>query len=456
MKVSKSRCSKLVFHATLASALCLSVAHSEDYSWGGATPGDWSNAANWSPAGGPPDAAGDGAFFNNGSALRQVSLDGDFQVGDLRVGFSDTVGAQGNVRLNASGPSSTILVDDGNDNGQFVVGSAVVSGVAGLGQLTLSNNISLSTVGGGAYIAGTNPALRDAGNQNQGRLIGDLTLESGSSLSIGTAAAPSQFFVGVAILDNSTSRGINGTVIANSGSTVDIRSTDLIVGSNATRRLVTTPAEIGRFGTLDLRDGSVGTFEVQDNFIIGRASYAYLFDLFNQNAGSYGDAHLANMAGSVGGDLWVGDIYFDESNPVLSSSGQLTLDNATLSITGDVDIWDTGIVEVTLNGAASGLVLSASSAIDLVPDDGYQIVFNDLDGYAGIYYGLAWGGDKVASLEALVNDGKISWVNNADGFVDIFYDSNSDFSYIAVIPEPHTIFFLLVPLAWLLVRNRRR
>ncbi len=441
------------------SLLSLPLAQATDFSWDLAGHGDWSDAGNWAPAGGPPDGAGDGAFLNTGSGvsnpLREITVDGDFQLGEMRVGFIDGVSAWGNIRLLASGPSSSIILDDGTDTAQLSIGSNNLN-FAGRGILTLGNDTSISTVGGGAYIGSLNPALRGGGT-NQGELDGQLTLESGAAVNIGTAIAPTQLLVGVSIHDNSTQQTVNGSFIAAAGSAVNINSTDLLVGSNGTRRTINSGSEPrGRFGTLNLQDADVQVFEVENSFIIGRNSRHYLFGLnANEGSGSHGVVNLAHVNGSVGGNLWVGDFYQGETTQT-DSSGLLTLNNATLTVAGDVDIWETGVVDVTLNGAPSGIILSSGSALDLVPENGYNILFNDMDGYTGIYYGLAWAGDNVAFLDALAGDSKITWVNNAGGLVDIFYDSNSDFTYIAVIPEARTLFFLIAPVLLIVLRGIRR
>ena len=200
-------------------------------------------------------------------------------------------------------------------------------------------------------------------------------------------------------------------------------------------------------GELDLRGTEVLHFGVSQDVRIG----------VGNGTGSQGILRLADAAAHFGQNLVIGD-------GRAGSGGLVELTDSVIHVDGDVLLNESGRVEVVVSAASSGLFLSGDSdfSISLPVSEmaNYSITFSGLGEAPGLYYGLAWGGDREDLLNALIEDHKITWTNlTTYDAIGVFYDATTDATYlgVAVIPEPGVEAFLFSMLgAAAILRYRKR
>ena len=128
-----------------------------------AASGSWSKAANWTPAGGPPNNVGDAAIFAATSPTGTVTLDGNQTVALLQ--FNNGASGSG-MTISAGSPAGTLTLDTG------IAGStATINVTAGLHtisapvNLNQSVNINITTTAAGTGLTISGP-ISDGGQGN--------------------------------------------------------------------------------------------------------------------------------------------------------------------------------------------------------------------------------------------------------------------------------------------------
>jgi hypothetical protein len=113
------------------------------FSWNAAVSGNWSNAADWEPSGGPPNTNLDAANISAAGSAYTVTLDASETVGALTIGSGNATLAIGGNQLtvtNAGGLAGTVTDTAGN----ITIGGGTLSATNGL---SLSAGASLSGSG---------------------------------------------------------------------------------------------------------------------------------------------------------------------------------------------------------------------------------------------------------------------------------------------------------------------
>ena len=410
-------------------------------------------------------------FIGRKTSLGNTSSSGAFSAtgGELTAYLGQLIVGQ-NVRggNNAALKGVGILNLEGLDEAaintvHLLIGHSTTSSLPAEGSMTLGDGHSLTVTGGGGSTVQIGVNIGGAGsgttliNTSQGTLL----MKAGAQVMFGTGEGSRS---ALTIGSNASIRGVtlisDGALEAEAGSTFTGYLSSLVIGSQSG----TTEEKTYRgTGVMDLRLATVDVFDVSGYATIGYHG--------GSGEGSQGELRLANMAGRIGGDLFVGDQETGGGAQV-SSSGLLELDGAHLEVGGNVALGLTGRTTVTVSGASAGLLLSSTSNLTIGlqgigigdPDAGYHITFQDpASGLLEPYYGLAWEGSHLESVELLVQNFSITWTNQMTGAyeVGIFYDSNLDLTYIGVqvIPEPSTtslVFAFGVGLVLMMRRRRAR
>ena len=224
--------------------------------------------------------------------------------------------------------------------------------------------------------------------------------------------------IGVSSLTRSTNNAVSGAVVGTGGTFSGYFSSLVVGAQNATAASKTYQST----GVLDLRQVAVEHFSVSGNTDIG----------YGTGAGSKGRVYLADTEASFGGNVRVG------SSDTTNGEGLLGLKNTVAAVGGDFTIHASGSVEVIVDGSSSGIYLSEESAFTLDLGGLYSISFSEPLNRTTPYFGLAWEGDKVSYPESLVAAGAIVWSGLEAEGIGIFYDLNTNTTYIGLdaIPEP--------------------
>ncbi|MDD5482157.1 MAG: hypothetical protein PHP98_00690, partial [Kiritimatiellae bacterium] len=116
-----------------------------------------------------------------------------------------------------------------------------------------------------------------------------------------------------------------------------------------------------------------------------------------------------------------------EANGVVISNG------ARVAGLTNLVIGDSGYVTNYLSGYSGGLDLQSNCEASV--SGKIRIVYTRRKNEAGVYWGLRWGGDHTAELEALKSAGYLEWDDSALGPFDrgqtrIYYDSAETNTYV--------------------------
>jgi autotransporter-associated beta strand protein len=159
-------------------ALLLAVPHPAlaQYAWTGNTSTSWSNAANWSPAGGPPNAAGVavtfGDFFTGNT---NVLIDTNITAGSIAfssfTNYNIGLGAGGSFTLN-NGAANSSITGSANTLNSTVSANLTVGGNGNLdlswgAQLGFGTGLTLSgaiTASGGTVAVTTGRVILTGSN----------------------------------------------------------------------------------------------------------------------------------------------------------------------------------------------------------------------------------------------------------------------------------------------------
>jgi hypothetical protein len=267
-------------------------------SWAAGVSGNWTTAADWSPAGVPSSA--DNAAINVGGVYTVTSA-ASATVGSLNIGYAA-------VTLNITG--GTFTIDDGTANGSNagtikVEGGAALPTLDLLGVLTNTASALVSAAASGAIIDLLGGGLSG----------GAVNIVSGAALeATGGGASPSTI-TGATVTDKGILQASGGTVLTLANATVD-----------------------GTGGAIEA--SGTGSAVVLDNAILNGGT------LTTANGGAI--ESIAGQDGTLDG-------------VTISSGSTITVANAsTLNLQGT--IVDDGTIAVDSTGGATDLVAAASGA----------------------------------------------------------------------------------------------
>ncbi len=338
-------------------------------------------------------------------------------------GGNETTGNKGQGDLDLTNLQSALIDTNRLEIGYTNVGAAQ-------GTMTIGNNHSVS-VGdnstAGMVLIGVSDSSSSASGSGTNQINGTLTMNAGSSLTIGTPTQDASLTIGRNLGVRGTTINRVGDLTANGGTFAAYLSSLTVGSQEATAGGKTYSAD----GTLDLRNATVTAFEVSGDVTIGYSS--------GSAAGSKGDVYLPDVAGSIGGSLTVGD---SDSG----SSGLLDLDGTTLAI-GDgtsatgVAIGPTGEIITRVSGSSAGLDLAQDAFLSIATGGDLNLIFNDPLGTTP-RWGLRAVGDRVSELLGLIGNG-ITITNNMTGGKVISVYNDTAYTYIGVVPEPSTWVALL-------------
>lgn len=366
------------------------------------------------------------------------------------------------VGENIRGSNNSNHKAEGSLNLTGLTSASVDTTSLSIGVSTESNAKGTVTIGSGQTLAvsdsapGTiNIGTRAAGaslNTQTNVAEGTLSLNSGAAASFGTGTNRAALNVGINAGNRGSTVSSLGTITAAATSTFSAHLSTLVIGTqNAT---IATSTDFLASGSIDLRSATVSAFDVSGDVTIGNGA----------GQGSQGELRLPGLNAVIGGNLTVGDSETGGGSQA-SSSGLLDLVGTHVEVSGDVAFNATGSAEVLVDGVSAGLRLDSDSTFTLTmtgtsaadPNSAYHITFEDPDAI-GLYYGFAWEGNHLATVQGLVDDFHITWTDNMTGnAAGVFYDSDLDLTYIGVIPEPTSALLLLSAMGGLaLIRRRRR
>ena len=138
-------CSAVVISLT---ALSLSVVYATDYTWNGGASGEWTQAANWQPNTGYPNAADDTAAFTP-SAATAVTIGSAVTVQGITVGGTSALTITGAaITLGSGGITNTSTQAVGVSNNLVIATAKTPLAVTGNGTLSSSNPAGPLHLGG--------------------------------------------------------------------------------------------------------------------------------------------------------------------------------------------------------------------------------------------------------------------------------------------------------------------
>jgi autotransporter-associated beta strand protein len=335
---------------TLFSAALLHTAFLFPYvgSWNNPAGGNWSTAADWTPAGGPPKAAGDVAAFPEVGAPVTVTVDAPFTIQTLS--FSNTVTVytiSGTNSLNLTGSAGTTAIFNLGSVSNIINAPMVITN-----PLSISTNVpftingimsgpsSLSLILGTLNITGA--------NTYSGGTTVDSTMISGVTLNCNAAAT----------IPPSGTLTITGTGGIFSG----------IVNCNATNALAPTGPVNILFGTLNVFTSQVmGSLSGTNNGTIAISAGTTL----TSNT-STATTYSGTMTGSggftltgSGGILTLGTSPAYTGTTTVSGSTLFLNPGVTLPSGGNLTVNGPGILNLNNNNQVVGL-LSGTGAGSII------------------------------------------------------------------------------------------
>lgn len=366
--------------AILFAWLSSSFSFANTFTWTNTSGGNWSVAANWSPAGGPPGAADTALITNNGTY--GVTNSGVASVSVLTLG-----GAAG---------TQTFLQSSGN----FTLGSA------GTGNSQAVLNVTGGTLGGAAgslVLAGplncSGGSIETLVQFNGGTFSGSFNLNGGQVINTGTLnwTAASVATGNGSLISNAPSGTINLTANLSEGNFGGARTFNNAGQLNVT---VSGTATIGEpftnsgsatinGGTLDLNGGtSSGSLAVASG-----ATLAFGTGTFSINGGTLSGAGNLAVSGAgvaVGVGLNLGGTW-------TFSSGSATLTGST-TVSGNSVIISGGTVAFDGTGPwqPGTLALSAGALVGATP---VTVQASN---------GMAWSGGAIDTNRVQFNGGSFS------------------------------------------------
>lgn len=328
------------FTIFLAIALCLAVASSAlatTFSWSNASGGTYSNAANWTPAGGPP-AAGDIAqltlantyainFTTSPTINTFTQTQGDVTLNLNNTTFTTTNSL--NNTMGSAGLTSTLRVFDGN----FRPGNLYIASVAGsTSNLYLGAEAIARTTAGPLYVgySGTGNLFLQSG--------ATFLSSAGAGLGINTDAIGNATVTGQ---DSDWTINFTPLVVGSFGT----GTLNILDGGNVTAASLEVGEELASTGTINM-SGNLATFSTTGTANIGGNTAAE-------------PATSATLNIGTGATMTLGGTTNLRTNSTVNITGG-TLNLNTINITSGSQInWSEGTVNFATAPTITTAVLDA-------------------------------------------------------------------------------------------------
>ncbi len=333
------------------------------YTWNYAGDGNWSDAAKWTPLGGPPSSGSDTAWVdNNLGANVTVSVNGNYTVNKLKIDTGDAVSVDNispsSMYFHLGGTSATPVLDVA---GTFTLNSSgsntylqadYASTIQGGGTVVLSG--ADARISGGTITLALGTTIQGQGYIERSLINNGAVIATGSGLNLGlggygitnsgtmTANGGRLNFGGVSGVDPYTTVTNNGTIQNNA-------NTDTLSFTNQST-ITTTLGTIGHLdpkgGTVlwnvtDLWDHQVGAGTVQmsgANTFYGKNTLDSNTHITLANGGTltFIDRNYGNHATLIGGDVTLdsGSTTTFQAGHALSLQSNLFLNGANAKVGG--------------------------------------------------------------------------------------------------------------------------
>ncbi len=165
---------RLTFLAAIVLVLSWSNSASAQYTWSGSVNTNWSNSGNWSPSGGPPNAAGASASFSESVANKSAVFDAATTVGSITFGVEPNgLWWQAPTYNLSNGVSGSLTLDNGLSNSVIKGSASGYYSAIFAGDMTVAGNSNLDLFGP------TTVAVEDS-NRPELRFNGNITASGGT------------------------------------------------------------------------------------------------------------------------------------------------------------------------------------------------------------------------------------------------------------------------------------
>ncbi len=258
---------------------------------GAGAEGDWADAAKWSPDTSFPQTINDSAAFNSGASEYEITLSDSQTVGVFGVGYGTSAAATGSIRL--VGAAHSVTVGSEGAPGSVYIGGGTTTTGNTVGSLTLGSGVGLQLLGEGSsfYLGGLASSVGVGNHASSGALA----LEAGSSLSLGSSGARSQWIIGRQLGEGSSNKAI-GSFSATGGS-LSAHLTTLVVGEN---QRGANNANHSGVGTLNLEGLSAATVDTI-TLAVGKSNQSNA-----DGSLMLGNTHTLSVGVSASGSVEVG------------------------------------------------------------------------------------------------------------------------------------------------------
>jgi hypothetical protein len=246
------------------------------YTWTNTSGGSWSSAANWSPAGGPPNSSSDQAIIDtSGSYTITVDAGQTYGLDKLTlnaVGVTLSVAGQ----LNIEGVDHAVSISAGtlqlSARGTLSTSADVTVGAGGTLDVNGTTQIIGSLTGPGTVLLGEGALVVGVGDASS-TFVG--TIQAGSDGAVGKIGAGSLTFAGVT-MSSGAFYVADGSLLQSSGTNeVDYLAIGEQPGSTATASLsggvltIGTALQIGDYGGTGTFNQTAGTLVLNGSLNIG-------------------------------------------------------------------------------------------------------------------------------------------------------------------------------------------
>jgi hypothetical protein len=346
----------LAVSATIGAAICRA---DTTENWIGAN-GDWSNAANWS-MGIVPANGTDSANYSVDVASGSPTVDASFEIDSL-----DVLSSASSVDL--LGGNDLTLESNSTNDGQIIVnsnGTTLATALTLNGGLILSGSGSVVLQGGGVDAAFINGAFTQASTHTitgSGQINADLTNDGTVNANVTGSLLLVQEVTNNGLLEatgggeleiaDTLPQGTAGTILAATGSTVEVSDGTLITGGMIT---------VASGGNLIFDHGTTNSVSLLNNVggtLVFSAGESVIPSLTNDGLATVDAGATARFTGNVA----------DNGAMVMKSAGTtdavIVFNGGTLSGSGNLHMGNTqGIVNKTANELDGTLTQAAAHTI---------------------------------------------------------------------------------------------
>lgn len=321
--------------ATLVLLIGVKFTSAQTFTWQPTSGGLYNTAANWSPAGGPPNAAGEIALFN-GTATQTVTLQTNLTVSSHTISSGNITYQLDGTTQTMSGGAGLIVGDTAGTTGRFTILNGTLTGDMALGNG--NDSIGFFTIGADAlFDAAANGTViaTSAGSS------ATLTIRDGGR------------YAGAANMSIANNPTANGSVsVTGLGSSLTTGSGTLIVGSTGEADLTISGAGVASAASIIIADAAAA---IGDVTVTGTGSTLSCSSNFTvANSGT------ATMRLEAGGTLNT------------SSAARIAfaaVSTGVVTVTGAGSTWNTSSLavggQIGANGGTGTLVVENGGAINV-------------------------------------------------------------------------------------------